>query len=219
MSIGLGGNANASVGVDGSASAGASVDGGIGGSLAGALGGSLSAGIGLAGSLALSASASLAASASFGAGFSFGSSGPAPVLGARPPDILPNYKFMVQFQSLGPMRFQSISGIVATQTMAAPPTPTPPAGPANSAAHSTGPGARNNTAHPAPAAPPASQGVSAASTTHVGQGGAGGSATRLPRGNWTWTDLTLKRGVAKDGLALTNWIWPGSKAIVRRGLI
>ena len=203
MSMDIGGSANASVSADGSASAGGSIGGGIGGTLAGALGGSLSAGIGVAGGLALSAAANFAANLNFNAGLSASFGSPAAVVGTNPPDIYPLYKFMVQFQGLGPMRFQSCGQIKATQGMA------PNAAPSAPAPNNNAPTAHNTpAAHGATGAnsSPAAHGATSSGTQNISQGGGGGASTRLPSGVWTWSDLTLTRGMARDGLPLLQWI-------------
>ena len=93
------------------------------------------------------------------------------------------------------MRFQGCGPIKATPLPAPSPTPAPQSG---SASHNA-PAGGNGT-------PALHGGTMAASTTHVAQGGAGGSTVMLPPGAWKWDDLTLKRGLAKDGTALMVWI-------------
>jgi phage tail-like protein len=203
MSMDIGGSANASVSADGNASAGASIGGGIGGTLAGALGGSLSAGLGVAGGLAVSAAANLAANVNLSAGLSARFGGPAAVVGTNPPDIYPLYKFMVQFQGLGPMRFQSCGPIKATQGIAPSATPPPAVTHNNAPAAQGSPAAHGTTAANSS---PAAHGTTSTATQNISQGGGGGASTRLPSGVWTWTDLTLTRGMAKDGLPLLQWI-------------
>ena len=187
MSMGIDGSANASVGADGSASAGGSIGGGIGSTLAGALSGSLSAGIGVAGSVALNAAANFAATANFSVALLAGPASPAAAAGTRPPEIYPAFRFKVQFQGLGPMRFQSVGQIHASQNKS-----TPPASAKSPADQSKGPAAAKG-----PTAPP---------PMSVSQGGQGGASTRLPGIGWSWDELTLKRGVAKDGVPLLMWI-------------
>ena len=199
MSMDIGGSANASVSADGNASAGASIGGGIGSTLAGALGGSLSAGIGIAGGLALSAAANFAANLNFSAGLSASVGASTVTPGTHPPDIYPLFKFIVQIAGLGPVRFQSCGPIKAS------PVPAAPASAAQSApATQSAPGAHN--APSAGNSTPATHAATAASTQHVAQGGAGGASVMLPSGSWKWDDLTLKRGLAKDGTALLTWI-------------
>jgi phage tail-like protein len=213
MSMGIGGSASASVGADGSASAGGSIGSGIGGTLAGALGGSLSAGIGMAGGLALSAAANFAANLSFNAGFSASFGAPAATPGTHPPDIYPLYKFMVQFQSLGPMRFQGCGPISATQGIA------PNAPPASAGAHNnpTSTSGAHNSTTPATSGP-STHASTSTTTTNAPQGGQGGATKRLPSGVWTWSDITLTRGMAKDGIPLLTWIMGWLKGDRKRPL-
>ena len=197
MSMDIGASANASVGADGSASAGGSIGGGIGGTLAGALGGGLSAGISVAGGLAFSAAANFAANLNFNAGLSasFGASTVTP--GTHPPDIYPLFKFIVEIPTMGPVRFQSCGPISVNPVPAAAPAQSPPAAQPAQGTHNAPAGGHNA---------PATHTATAASTQHITQGGQGGATVMLPSGAWKWDDLTLKRGLARDGTKLLTWI-------------
>jgi phage tail-like protein len=210
-------SANASVGADGSVSAGASGSGsaGLGGALGAAVSGAASLAAGAAAGLAAGAGAGLAAGAStslgasLGAGltaqasFSAGANGKGP--GVRPPDPWLVYRFHVEIQGLGPLRFQSCGPITANMNDAA---PTPPPAPPTSGTPQRGT-PTGGSQHPAGTTPPAT--TQPSSNVSPANSGANGTRPKLPGTSWTWQPLVLKRGMAKDGTALWAWLYQASQ--------
>jgi phage tail-like protein len=124
----------------------------------------LDASLDVAASLDASIAASLNADASLGAGATFDASaslslGKSSKGGAHDPDPWLRYRFKVEIESIGVMRFQKVEAI------------------------------------------------SLDSQEERGDNGAAaGAAIMLPPRKWTWSPVTLKRGMASDGVAVWKWV-------------